>query len=305
MKRIVALFALLLLALPGLFLLTSCSRGPKTDPAYVAEVDLWHAQRIERLKGETGWLTLVGLHELKPGINTVGSASGSGVQFISKAPPQVGKLEVGELGVIFQADPAAQVALFDSTAAPVQRVLLDTDAAGRPTQLACGSLVFYVIDRQGRLFVRVKDRQSSVLRGFTGIDRFPVDARWRVQAHLEGMPGDIEIENVLGQKSLESRPGRLVFELGGKTCRVSPTVEPGGGLFLVFADPTNGDSTDPAGRFLSIDAPDSNGVYTVDFNRAYNPPCCFTPFATCPLPPPQNRLPVKVPAGEKMWGQGH
>lgn len=305
MRRSLILLSAALLALALLVLVASCSRGPKTDPAYVAEIDQWHAARIERLKSDTGWLTLVGLHELKPGINTVGSAAGSDVQFIAKAPPRVGKLEVGELGVIFQAAPAARVALFDSTNAAVGRTLLDTDAAGRPTQLTCGSLVFYVIDRQGRLFVRVKDRQADVLRGFKGIDRFKVNARWRVPAHLEGVPGEIEIENVLGQKSPESRPGRLVFELGGKACRVSPTGDPGGELFLLFADLTNGDSTYHAGRFLSIEAPDSNGVYTIDFNRAYNPPCCFTPFATCPLPPPENRLPVKVPAGEKMWGHGH
>ena len=114
-----------------------------------------------------------------------------------------------------------------------------------------------------------------------------------------------EIEDVLGQTTFDTLPGQLVFKLEGKTCRVSATGEPGDALFLVFADPTNGESTYPAGRFLVIAPPDSNGLYTVDFNRAYNPPCCFTPYATCPLPPPENRLPVPVTAGEKTWSSGH
>ncbi len=294
-----------LILLIFLFLPAACSRGPATDPSYIAEIDQWHADRVERLKSDTGWLTLVGLHELHAGVNSLGAAEGNDARLIAKAPPRVGKLEVGELGVVFQAAPEVRVTLFDSTATPVGRMLLDTDKSGRPTLLACNSLVFYVIDRQGRLFLRVKDREAEVLRGFTGIDRFPVDARWRVRARLEGQPGQVEIENVLGQKAAESSPGRLVFDLAGKECRVSPTGEPGGGLFLVFADPTNGRTTYPAGRFLEIDPPDSNGIYTVDFNRAYNPPCCFTPFATCPLPPPENALPVAVTAGEKMWGHGH
>ncbi len=299
MKRLIVSLACMLVLCCG------CSREPATDPAYIAQVDQWHAERIQRLRSDTGWLTLVGLHELHKGVNSVGSAEGSDVQLIAKAPARVGKLEVGELGVIFQTAPEARVTLFDSTAAPVGRMLLDTDKTGRPTQLACGSLVFYVIDRQGRLFLRVKDRESAVLREFQGIDRFPVDVRWRVPAHLEGMATPVEIANVLGQKAAETSPGTLVFTLEGTECRVRPTGESGGGLFLVFADPTNGKTTYPAGRFLEIDPPDSSGVYTVDFNKAYNPPCCFTPFATCPLPPPENHLPVAVTAGEKVWGHGH
>ncbi len=294
-----------LLALTAVLLLPACSRQPVTDPDYVAEIDRWHQGRIERLESDTGWLTLVGLHELHAGVNSLGAAEGNDVRLIAKAPPRVGKLEVGELGVVFQAAPEARVTLFDSTATSVGGMLLDTDRSGRPTRLACGSLVFYVIDRQGRLFLRVKDRESEILRSFTGIDRFPVDARWRVTARLEGQPGQVAIENVLGQKVSEPSPGKLVFRLEGKVCRVSPTGEPGGGLSLIFADPTNGQTTYPAGRFLEIDPPDSSGIYTVDFNRAYNPPCCFTPFATCPLPPPENTLPVAVTAGEKMWGHGH
>ncbi len=301
--RFFPLFTVICLLLPAL--LTSCSREPVTDPAYRAEIDNWHADRIARLKSETGWLTLVGLHELQPGVNSVGSAAGSDVRLIAKASPRVGKLEVGELGVVFLAAPKAGVALFDSTATAVNRMLLETDRTGPPTLLTTGSLVFYVIDRQGKLFVRVKDRESELRRDFKDIERFAVAERWRVPAHLEGEPDQVEITNVLGQKSAEPRPGQLVFELSGKAYRISPTGKVGQSLFLVFGDPTNGKTTYPAGRFLDIDPPDSNGTYTLDFNLAYNPPCCFTPYATCPLPPPGNILPVAITAGEKTWGHGH
>ncbi len=300
MKRLICC-----LALAGLFLLGACSRQSPTDPAYIAKIDQWHAGRIERLRSDTGWLTLVGLHELHTGLNSVGSAEGSDVQLIAKAPARVGKLEVGELGVVFQAAPEVAVTLLDSLATPVNRMLLDTDKSGAPSQLAIGSLVFYVIDRQGRLFVRVKDRESALLRGFKGIARFPVTERWRVSAHLVGEPGEVEIANVLGQISSEIQPGTLVFSLQGQECRVSPTGKPGEELFLIFADPTNGKTTYPAGRFLEIEPPDADGIYTVDFNKAYNPPCCFTPYATCPLPPAENVIPVAVTAGEKTWGHGH
>lgn len=293
-------------ALLLLVLAAGCGSEPKTDPAYVAEVDAWHAGRIERLRDETGWLTLVGLHELPPGLQLLGSAPEADVRLIDKAPAHVGLLDVGSLGVVFEAEPDAGVnVLVDGREAPARRLLLETDAAGRPTLLGCGSLVFYVIERQDRRFLRVKDRESEVRENFTGIDRFEVKARWRIPARIEGEPGILQTPNVLGQIDAEPTPGVLVFEIDGQEQRVVATGERGGELFLVFADETNGAETYAGGRFLSIDAPDSTGAYVLDFNRATNPPCVFTHFATCPLPAPQNRLPVRIEAGEKMWGEPH
>jgi uncharacterized protein len=294
------------MAITALIFLTGCTQPSSTNPAYISEIDSWHAQRVERLRSDTGWLTLVGLHELKPGLNSVGSGQGMNVLLIGKAPSHVGDLENGSLGIIFRAEPTAGVTLHgDGAGVPVTKLLLVPDSAGEPTVLACGSLVFHVIDRQGRLFLRVKDRDSDVLAGFTGIDRFPVEARWRVAARLAGEAGTLVVPNVLGQQNEEPGPGLLVFELAGEEYRVSPTGRRGEGLFLVFADQTNGGGTYAGGRFLSIAAPDSNGAYVVDFNRAYNPPCVFTPFATCPLPAPENQLKVMIEAGEKMWGAHH
>ena len=302
MKLRVLLLALALISI----LSCGCAREEPTDPAYVAQVDEWHAGRLERLRSDTGWLTLVGLHELKPGLNLVGSAADANVRLIDKVPSRVGVLEVGELGIVFQADAAAGVTA-EGVRGPtaVTRLLLKTDAGGDPTVLSCGSLAFHVIDRQGLYFLRVKDRESPVLRDFQGIDRFPVKAKWRVPARLEGEPGLLAVPNVLGQTTQEEFPGLLVFEMDGQEYRVAPTGERGESLFLVFGDETNGSVTYGGGRFLSIEAPDEGDDYVLDFNRATNPPCVFTEFATCPLPTAQNVLPVAIEAGEKVWGGHH
>lgn len=281
-----------------------CGRQPAaTSAAYVAEVDAWHAQREERLRSDTGWLTLVGLHELdKQKVNTVGSDPAAVVRLIDKAPAQVGELKFNGDHWEFVAAPGTAVTLADSAATPVDRQLLDTDRGGEPTTLACGSLRFFVIDRDGAFFLRVKDREAEALRDFKGIERYPVEARWRVIARIEGGPTTVKVPNVLGQESEEKSPGVLVFELEGHECRLTPTGDPAEGLFIVFGDATNNHGTYGGGRFLSTDPVGAIGTVVLDFNRAYNPPCVFTPYATCPLPGKANTLPIPIEAGEKVWG---
>ncbi|MBK9776084.1 MAG: DUF1684 domain-containing protein [bacterium] len=293
-----------LLLLP-LMLITACDRREtaRTTPEYVAEVEAWHAQRIERLRSDTGWLTLVGLHELDPAlVNTVGSDSTALVRLDAKAPARVGELAFVGGRWEFTAAADAAVTLADSTSAPVATLALATDHDGPATTLACGSLLFFVLQREDAYFVRVKDRESATLRSFQGVDRYPVDARWRVTARLEGSPGTVKVPNVLGQETDEPSPGTLVFELAGAKCRLTPTGAPGEELFLVFGDATNNHGTYGGGRFLSAPAPAADGTVVLDFNRAYNPPCVFTPYATCPLPGKANTLSVAIEAGEKSWG---
>ncbi len=296
--------ALALLALSALLAAAGCSRRTEADPAYVAAVDAWHAQRIARLESETGWLTLVGLHELHAGPNVVGSAPGSDVPLIAKAPARVGRIDLDPGGeVTFAADPAVDVRRYQAPAAgPVTTLDLVVDTAGQPTELAVGTLVMSVIRRGDRYFLRVKDTHAAALRNFTGIDRFPVDPRWRVTARLEPGTGTVAVRNVLGQVDQEPSPGTLVFTIDGRACRLVPTGAPGEELFIVFGDRTNGPRTYPGGRFLAADPPADDGTVILDFNEAYNPPCAFTEFATCPLPPEGNVLPVAVTAGEKRWG---
>ncbi len=207
---------------------------------------------------------------------------------------------------MFSVHPDAEVKQLDHTSeGRLASCTLATDKEGPPTVLTSGSLVFHVIDRDGRLFLRVKDRKSEVLQSFQGIDRFPVDVRWRLTAHLEPGPATLTVPNVLGMEDASPSPGVLVFTIDDQEYRLTPTGDPGGNMFLVFGDDSNGKTTYPGGRFLSIEAPAEDGTVSLDFNRAYNPPCVFTPFATCPLPAMTNMLPVAVEAGEKMWGAHH
>jgi hypothetical protein len=292
-----------LAAAAGLILLAGCQRAPATTPAYVTEVDAWHAQRVERLRSETGWLTLVGLLDLDTTrVNTVGSDSTATVRLPAKAPAGVGELFLADGRWTFTASPDVAVTNADSTAAPVTTMVLATDRDGPPTTLACGTFLFFVIDRDGVFFLRVKDRDSEVRRNFTGIDRFPVDARWRVVARLQAGPATIKVPNALGRETDEPSPGILVFELDGNEYRLTPTGAPGEGLFMVVGDATNNHGTYGGGRFLSADAPGPDGSVVLDFNKAYNPPCVFTPYATCPLPGARNTLPIAIEAGEKVWG---
>jgi uncharacterized protein (DUF1684 family) len=275
---------------------------------YLAEIEAWHAQRIENLASETGWLTLVGLHPLRLGISTVGSGEDMDVRLIEKAPPFVGTLTVDSLGIVLDVAPEVAVRLAgNEDAGPVSTLSLATDVGSEPTRLELGSLLFYVIQRDSALFLRVKDRESELRKHFPGIERFPVDRSWRVNARLEAADtlGTVAVPNVLGQISESPSPGTLVFELAGHVCRLVPIGEPGYPLFIVFGDKTNGDSTYGGGRFLSTPPPDSTGAVVLDFNKATNPPCAFTPYATCPLPPAGNVLPIAVEAGEKASGTEH
>lgn len=289
------------LALGAALLPAGCSDDDRQD------IETWHAARVERLRADDGWLTLVGLHPLAEGVHDLGSAPDADLRLPEAAPARVGLLAVedgtvhfavvGDLDVVVHGDPDA---------GPVGHLQLRHDADGDPTVLAVGSFLFHVIERGDELFLRVKDRESEVLRTFTGVDRFPVDERWRIRARLErGGDGVVEVPDVLGHVNEAPSPGTLVFDLDGTSCRLTPMGEPGDHLFIVFGDATNGETTYGGGRFLEVDPIGDDGEVVLDFNRAVNPPCVFTPFATCTLPPARNVLSVAVEAGERMWGTTH
>lgn len=274
--------------------------GGEGGGAYRDSIDAWHTERIERLRADTGWLTLAGLHRLEPGRHRLGSGAGVDIVLPESAPPLAGVLEVGETGLRFEPEPG--VGVFEG---PVGRDsggawVLESDGAGAPSVLAAGPVLFHVIDRGGVLFLRVRDREHPALAAFEGIERYPVDPRYRTTARLlpEGA-GVLEVTNILGLVEPATTPGVLEFELLGRTLRLRPTENADGSLFIVFADATNGRGTYGAGRFLSAPAPDGEGLVELDFNRAYNPVCALSAHATCPLPPAENRLPVAIEAGEK------
>ena len=280
--------------------------GGQVDPQYTREIDTWHAERIARLTNETGWLTLVGRHPLRAGENRVGSGAGNDIRLVATAPTELGTVTVtGTSVALALADGVVVQVAGELLTGPGVSLALASDAAGDPTVVETGTLQIYVIARGDLLFLRVKDRASEVRRRFRGIDRFAVDARWRVTARIEPheKPHTVAVPNVLGQIEAAASPGTLVFELAGRTCHLDPIGKPGESLSIVFDDATSGHTTYGGGRFLRADPPAPDGTVVLDFNRAYNPPCVFTPYATCPLPPASNHLPLAVEAGERMWGR--
>jgi uncharacterized protein (DUF1684 family) len=288
---------------------SSCAKDPgPPDPAYIAEVEAWRAQRLARLTTDDGWLTLTGLCWLEPGDNLFGSAADNTVVLPDPSLSAVaGRLVLTPDGAVTAiAEPGAAV---EVNGEPLTERVLASDASGPPDVVTVGRVRLLIIDREGRLAARVKDPEAPARRAFTGIEHFPIDPTARVTAHLEPYdePRRVAIPTVLGEDTEMLAPGRLRFELDGRELTLEPYREGPGdtSLFLIFRDTTSGDTTYGAGRFLYADAPGPDGTTTLDFNLAYNPPCAFTPFATCPLPPPQNWLPVPIEAGEKSSGAAH
>lgn len=274
------------------------------DESYRNEILEWQASRATGLQRPTGWLSLTGLSWLDEGANLVGSAESADVRLPAKAPARVGILERSGETVRFVPDPAATATIGGS---PAREIEMQPDTSGEQTIVEVGPVQFFVIRRAERVGVRVRDRESDALRSFHGLEYFPIDPRWRVEAKLVPYdpPKQIMIQNIVGTVEPSTSPGALVFTLEGKEYRLDPLMEPEDDeMFVIFADQTSGRETYPAGRYVYADAPGPDGTTILDFNRAYNPPCAFTDFATCPLPPRQNRLPLRVEAGEKNY-EGH
>ena len=163
--------------------------------------------------------------------------------------------------------------------------------------------VWIVIQREDKVGVRFRNLKAKTLLQFKGIERFPADAKWRIKAKvIPQNQNPLMIMNVLGQNTAQKHGGQLVFDIEGKTYQLDAIDEGGIRLFVTFADATSGKTTYGSGRFIELKKPDASGYTYIDFNKAYNPPCAFTEFATCPLPPPQNRLSIAIPAGEKKYG---
>ena len=274
-----------------------------TGAAYAGEVEQWKSKRLASLKGEDGWLSLVGLHWLKEGENKIGSDPSSDVPLPEgKSPRVAGSIFLNGGATRIEARPGSGIT---SEGKPVTSLDLQPDTGGKPTVLKLGTLTFHVIKRGERLGVRVKDSASPERTNFRGLEYFPVDERWRVEARFEphNPPKSIPIVNVLGMEEDTPSPGTLVFDLNGQTYRLDALTEEGEPqFFVIFADQTSGKETYGAGRYLYAGPPDSAGRLLIDFNEAYSPPCAFTKYATCPLPPEQNKLPVRVEAGEKFAG---
>jgi uncharacterized protein (DUF1684 family) len=299
------------IAIGSVFLvaLFSCNTRQQAPPldvaAYKLEVDTWHQERIESLKANNGWLNLAGLFWLKEGVSTFGSDDRNDIIFPKdKIPGEAGVFHLQQGVVTMTSVPQVEILANDK---PIKSgVVFHPDSTGQP-KLSYGSLQWFIIKRDDQYGVRLRDLQSKVVEEFHSIDRYEVNPDYRVTAKLENpaTPKKIAITNVLGQTTDQDSPGTLVFTLQDKEYRLDALVE-GDELFVIFGDPTNERETYPSGRYLYANKPGADGITILDFNKAYNPPCAFTPFATCPLPPSQNILPVAISAGEKNYkGYSH
>jgi hypothetical protein len=274
---------------------------------YFAEVEQWHSIRIAELKQPDGWLNLEGLFWLKKGVNSFGSAKENELVYDNTAfPKHLGDF-IYEDGKVFWKDAGKEKIIINDNA---DLVVANSEILNLLTQTEGAYIsqwkdfIWVVIQREDKVGVRFRNLKAKTLLEFKGIERFPVDAKWLVKAKV--IPRDqnpLMIMNVLGQNTAQKHGGQLEFDIEGKTYRLDAIDEGGKKLLVTFADATSGKTTYGSGRFLYIDKPDLDGYTYIDFNNAYNPPCAFTEFATCPLPPPQNRLNISISAGEKKYGQ--
>jgi uncharacterized protein len=272
------------------------------DPAYTEEIEQWRHAREARLKSDDGWLSLAGLFWLKQGENTVGAGPSNDMKLPKgSAAERLGIFEFHNGIVSFRSAPGSSVTVNGS---PVTSAVLKPDSSNSPDVLRSNGLTMYVIQRGDRYGIRLKDKNSEARRAFTGLKYFPVNPEYSVKARFipYNPPKMVTILNILGQVEQDPSPGYVVFRLHGRDLRLDPITEDDS-LFFIFKDLTSGKQTYPPGRFLNTAMP-KNGEVVLDFNKAYNPPCVFTPYATCPLPPEQNQLPVAIEAGELRYG-GH
>jgi uncharacterized protein (DUF1684 family) len=280
----------------GIALLATFSTAVQApDVAYLQTFEKWKAELIEDLR--QNWLVLAGLFWLKPGANTFGSASDNAI-VLPSGPAHAGAFQLQGNDVSVELQPGTEAKIGGNSGT---RAKLDADVTGHPTVIELGSLRMHVIKRGERLGIRVKDLNSAAVRNYAGPIFFPLDMAYRVTATFVPSDGKetVDVPNVLGDVTPTPISGEVHFKLNGQDFTLTALGgEPAKGLTFVLSDLTSKTDTYPGGRFLDTD-PVVDGKVVIDFNRAYNPPCAVTPYATCPLAPKENRLAVAIPAGER------
>jgi len=279
-----------------------------SEAAWRQNVIAWRTQREKELAAPDGWLTLIGMDWLKPGVNAVGSAGNCGIRVPGPAPGQIGLLTVSGTTVQLLAPAGGFPQGLTVDGGPAREGPITAEGA-KPSTIAWHGLSLMVLDRGGRFAVRIKDAEAPARRGFHGLRWYDPDPRLRVTAQWTPFhPARVEkIPTVLGTTLDLPSPGFAEFALDGKPYRLQPVIEAGDEreLFFILRDKTSETTTYNIGRYLHADLPDHGieqaGHVVLDFNLLYNPPCAYTIFATCPMPPPENRLPVAIPAGEERY----
>ncbi|MCF8241316.1 MAG: DUF1684 domain-containing protein [Melioribacteraceae bacterium] len=285
-------------------LLSSCGEEkPNASPEYIKEINDWDQRRVENLKRETGWLNLVGLYWLEEGRNTFGADENNDLIFPSNAPGFIGTFTLEDSTVSISVNDDVDVTVGGN---PVTNMILRSDMEDSTTVMEYKSLRWFVIQREEKFGIRLRDLEAELVKNFEGIERFTINEDWKIPAEYSVFdePRTMQVPSIIGTVTDETVYGELKFSVKGSNYSLTP-ITSGSGYFLVFADETSGEETYGAGRFLYVEGADSTGHTVIDFNKAYNPPCAFTKYATCPLPPKENYLKLRITAGEKNYGEGH
>ncbi len=281
-----------------------------TGSAWKTELLAWRAQEAKDLQDPNGWLTLIGLEWLKPGDNSFGSAEGNALVVQSATAPHLGVVRLaGDTLQLLPPSEGYPKGLTVDGAAPANPQNLAPDSSGHPSKITAGTVTIIVIHRGDRYALRIKDSKARSLAQFHGLKWYPPNEAFRVRAKWVpyNPPRHVPVPTILGTEVMSDIPGAAEFTLDGKTLRLEPILESPDDkeLFFILRDTTSKTDTYGAGRFLYTPLPDHGlnqpGELWLDFNRAENPPCAYTPYATCPLPPPQNRLPVAIPVGQQRY----
>jgi uncharacterized protein len=310
MKNVLRLSAAVFLVILNVTMMVAptAQAAPNQD-SWENQLIVWRANRATGLQAPEGWLSLIGLGWLQEGDNSFGSDADNRIQINGKTPAHVGVVRVqkGTLRLLAPAGGFPAGFLVDGRAAREQ--VLAADDAEKPSKLTVGTITIIVIDRDGKFALRIKDPQAPTRVTFHGLKWYAPNAAYRVHAKWipYNPPQMLDIPTILGTTTHLPAPGVAEFAIDGQTVRLEPVLEDPNSteLFFIMRDTTSKTTTYGAGRFLYTEFPDHGltqpGEIWLDFNRLFNPPCAFTPYATCPLPPPQNRLSVAIPAGEQRY----
>jgi uncharacterized protein (DUF1684 family) len=291
---------ILVLSFPGI-LAGACNRSVPViqDPqVYVASVEKWQQERLQRLKSKDGWLNLAGIYWLKEGQQSFGSDPSNDIVFPEKAPAFIGTLSLKVEAVHLKVNEQAELYYRGER---IRELELGVDSSGDPSYITHGDFAWYIMKRHRSLAIRLRDYQNPAIEALDHIPSWPIDPENVVEARLKhfDVPRTITVNTPFQDYTQDYQcPGVLHFRLKGQKMRLLPFIS-GDGYFIILSDETSGLASYGGGRFM-YSYPDSTGRIILDFNKAYNPPCAITPFAACPMPPPENRLPVKIEAGEKV-----
>lgn len=275
----------------------SNTNSGSVDP-YIKTLQDWRDDMEVKLRAEEGWLTVVGLYWLNEGENTVGSDPANAVVLPAEAPAQLGVITLTDGQTHLRVTGSAPVIV---DGAEVMSAELKNDHAdGGPTRVTVGRVTFTIIKREDMMGVRVRDANSDARQSFSGRHWYPIDPAYHVTAQFQphDSPLIMEVENSIGRLTPMESIGTIRFDLNGQPIQLTVFESDPNKIWLIFRDTTSGQTTYPAGRFL-VAPLNGDGTVDLDFNRTYSPPCAFTDYATCPFPPPENRLTVAIPAGEK------